>query len=455
MSQNLISTGAQTRRLLLIGFGGLLVLLAFTGFNALSVLSRIQNRNESIRRDYVNRERILEQLRSNVYLSGTYVRDFLLEPDPSRADLHRVELASARSQIDSMIQAYEKILGPDEKAPFAQFKREVRGYFDSLLPAMQWDTAQRKELGYSFMKNSLLPRRMVIVRLADQIGGLNQEQMNAGNERVIALFTKFRRDLVFLLVATLVGGVLLAAGSIYRILRLERLSQMRFEEVLETRRALRDLSARLVEVQETERRALARELHDAVGQALSALLLALGNAAAMISPADKPEVHSQLVDTRRLAEKTVAVVRDMCLLLRPSMLDDLGLLPAVEWQAREVSRTSNLRVTVQADATAEDLTDDQKTCVYRIVQETLRNVVQHAKAKNVQIRLTESKDALELTIKDDGKGFEPDRQKGLGLLGMRERVQHLRGNFEIQSAAESGTTIEVYLPKEFESVWSQ
>ena len=86
------SNGRQTRRLLLVGFGGILLLLALTGLNAVSILRTIQTRNERIRQDYLNRERILEQLRSDVYLSGTYARDLLLEPDPARADAHRNEL---------------------------------------------------------------------------------------------------------------------------------------------------------------------------------------------------------------------------------------------------------------------------------------------------------------------------------------------------------------------------
>jgi signal transduction histidine kinase len=440
------STGRQTQRLLLIGFGGLLLLLAFSGFNAVSVLSHIQTSNENIRQDYVNRDAILEELRSDIYLSGTYVRDFLLEPDPNKADAHRAELNNARSRIEAMVASYQMVLRGEERPPFEQFRREVTAYFDSLQPALQWDSEQRKLRGYSFMQSSLLPRRMIIVRLADQIGRLNQEQMNSGNERVRALFSTFRTNLVLLVVASLIGGLLLAWGSIYRILRLERLSALRFDEALQARKALRELSARLVEVQETERRALSRELHDEVGQALSALLLALGNAAALISPNDNPEARSQLLDTRRLAEKTVAVVRDMCLLLRPSMLDDLGLVPALEWQAREVSRTSHLRVAVEADAALEDLSDDHKTCIYRVVQEALRNVTRHAKAKQVQIALTQNQDMLHLVIKDDGCGFTPDREKGVGLLGMEERVRCLNGKFLIRSAPHNGTAIDVMLP---------
>ena len=137
-------TGSPTRRLLLIGFGGLLSLLAFSGIDALSVLSRIQASNERIRQDYVNRDRILEELRSDLFLSGTYVRDLLLEPDPKRADIHRAELNSARSRIESMLAAYQAVLQQQEIVPFEQFRKEVTAYFDSLQPTLQWSADQRR-----------------------------------------------------------------------------------------------------------------------------------------------------------------------------------------------------------------------------------------------------------------------------------------------------------------------
>src|SRR5581483_10885285 len=198
------------------------------------------------------------------------------------------------------------------------------------------------------------------------------------------LFSRFRRSLIGLLALTLVCGTLLATISIRRILRLEEISAGRFEEAEQAREALRDLSARLIAVQESERRSLSRELHDEVGQSLSALLLGLGNVAALLRDSNE-DARAQLQDLRRLAERTVAVVRDMSLLLRPSMLDDLGLIPAVQWQAREVSRTKNLRVQVQAGSISEDLSDEQRTCVYRVVQEALHNITRHAKAKSVRI----------------------------------------------------------------------
>jgi len=370
----------QTRRLLLLGFGGLLLLLAFSGLNTLSVLRKIEGQNESIRQDYFHRDRILEQLRSDIYLSGTYVRDLLLEQDASQADVHRRELQEARKRIDANISAYDRVLRGEERGPFHDFRAGLVAYFSSLQPALDWNAGERRRLGYVFMRDSLLPRRMMVVRLADQISSVNQRQMEAGARQIADLFSRFRQSLIIFLALSMLGGTLLATGSFRGLVRLERLSAARLEEVEHARESLRDLSTRLICVQESERRSLSRELHDEVGQSLSALLLGIGNVAAVIPPGGNSDARAQLQDLRRLAERTVAVVRDMSLLLRPSMLDDLGLIPAVQWQAREVSRNNNIYVQVEAESAPEDLPDEHKTCIYRIVQEALRNTVRHAHA---------------------------------------------------------------------------
>lgn len=423
----------------------MLLLLALSGINALTVVRKVETQSERIREDYFNRDQILEQLRSDIYLSGTYVRDLLLDQNPAEAGRHRRELDSTRTRVDRNVVAYEAILRSEERAPFQRFRTELDSYFNSLLPVLDWDAAQRRALGYDFMRTSLLPRRMMVVHLADQISAVNKRQMQAGNQQVANLFSRFRGTLIVFLVLTLVCGGLLTAGSVHSILRLEKVSAGRLNDAENAQAALHDLSARLIEVQESERRALSRELHDEVGQSVSALLLGIGNVAALL-PSSIAEARSQLGELRLLAEKTVAVVRDMSLLLRPSMLDDLGLIPAVQWQAREISRNHNVFVQVHADAIPEDLPDEHKTCIYRVVQEALRNAVRHAKAKTVHIDLKQRGDTLLLTIRDDGKGFSPDREKGLGLLGMEERISHLHGHFRVTSQAGEGASISVELP---------
>ena len=163
-------------------------------------------------------------------------------------------------------------------------------------------------------------------------------------------------------------------------LRLERELQRRLAENAHARTDLERLSASLVRAQENERRKLARELHDEVGQSLSAISWK----PKMRAPRDPRRDARPDRIYSRLAEKTVNVVRDLALLLRPSMLDDLGLTPALKWHAREMGKRTGLSIIVAADETVDRLPDEHKTCIYRLVQESLNNSVRHASARTVK-----------------------------------------------------------------------
>ncbi len=431
----------QSGWLLWLGFGGLLSLLAFAGVYGIATTRSIGDRNEQIRSDYLRRDRILQQLRSDLYLSGTHIRDLLLEPNPAQAELQRHQFEETKRLIDANVDAYKQVLREDERAPFDKFSRELDRYFSSLYPALTWSADERRARGLPFMKDSLLPQRMLVVQLADQLSAINGRQLEAGNRQIAQLFITFQRSLIAFTFFSLLAGALLAGFSTRRLLRLERISNQQLQE-------LSDLSGRMVQVQESERRAISRELHDEVGQAVSGLLLGIGNAVAMLPPQGNQQVRSQLEDLRNLAERTVAVVRNLSLLLRPSMLDDLGLVPALQWQARETSRTCNIAVQVSADLDSEHgVSEEAKTCIYRVVQEALANVTRHSQATAVTIRLSEEPEGrLQLSIEDNGRGFVPNRDKGLGILGMEERVRQLNGTVFIRSEPGTGTAVKVVLP---------
>jgi signal transduction histidine kinase len=134
--------------------------------------------------------------------------------------------------------------------------------------------------------------------------------------------------------------------------------------------------------------------------------------------------------------------------LRPSMLDDIGLGPALQWQAREFSRRSGISAVVQLDGALGGLPDDHRTCIYRVVQEALTNCVRHAGAKGIRVSVHGGSDLVNVTIQDDGIGFDPEHPvaEGLGLVGIRERVRQLGGTVAITSQAQKGTIVTVELP---------
>jgi signal transduction histidine kinase len=212
------------------------------------------------------------------------------------------------------------------------------------------------------------------------------------------------------------------------------------------RAELKQLSARLLEAQEEERKLISRELHDEVGQALTGVLVEMANLSNLIRNKEESALSQKADEIKRLLEESIGAVRNMALLLRPSMLDDLGLIPALQWQAREASKRSGIWVKVAAEQVSDELTEDHKTCIYRIVQEALHNIVQHANARNVRVTVTQEPDRLLLSIQDDGGGFNPQQERGMGLIGMEERVSALGGRLIVESASGEGTLLRVALP---------
>jgi signal transduction histidine kinase len=284
-----------------------------------------------------------------------------------------------------------------------------------------------------------------VVEIATQLEFIDSKQAASTEARIQSEFdragARLRRELALALVSALILG----AGCLLYILRIERQNRRRYEEILRGRKALEQLSARLREAQETERRAISRELHDQVGQTLNALLVDAGNLARRIQPDDT--VGQRYLDSiRTLADSSVNSIRDIALLLRPSMLDDLGLIPALEWQAREVSRRTGIKVDVVAENVPDFLPDDVRTCIYRVVQEALQNVSRHSGAKTAVITVRDAGGSLSLSVADDGRGFDPERTRGMGMLGIEERIRQLGGAFEVESTPGKGTTLRSTLP---------
>jgi len=436
----------QSRAVLLAGFGGLLMLMVFAGIDGLQVVHRMQLRSGTIQRDFLERSRVLNQIRSDVYLSGTYARDYLLDPEPSAAEKNRTELNRLRREMEAILATYAGLMRPEERTPLDGLRKSLDEYWRTLDPVFRWSPDQRRRDGFPFLRDQVFPRRQAMLGLADQIQSVNERQMDAGNQRVAALFSEFRTRLTFTLAVTLVLGGLLAVFASRRILDLEGQAASRYSEVTEARGQLKSLSARLVETQEEERRTLSRELHDEVGQSLSAILVGLSNLSAAIRANARTQMETEVIELRRIVEGTVKMVRNITLLLRPSMLDDLGLIPALEWQAREVSRQTGLRVDVAASGVTDHMPEEFKTCIYRVVQEALHNVTRHAAAGSIRIVAQQEAGRLLLSIQDDGQGFDVQRSRGLGLLGMEERVAHLGGTLQLVSEPGSGTLISVVLP---------
>jgi signal transduction histidine kinase len=371
------------------------------------------------------RTQVLERIRSDLYLSGTDVRDYLLEPQVGKAESHRHTLLETRQDMDAALQRYMRLLSSGEAQPFGVLTQELADYWRVLEPTFAWTAEQRRRAGYAFLRDVVFPRRTSMLAIADQIGRFNEAQLNSGKMAVQRTYRQFRSRLLITVGLT---------------------SARHYKEMSQARVELKQLSARLLEAQEEERRLISRELHDEVGQALTGVLVEMANLSNLIRNREESALSKKADEIKRLLEESISVVRNMALLLRPSMLDDLGLVPALQWQAREASKRSGIWVKVAAEEVSEELTEDHKTCIYRIVQEALHNIVKHASARNVRITVTQEPDRLLLSIQDDGRGFNPPQERGMGLIGMEERVSALGGRLIVESAIGEGTLLRVALP---------
>jgi signal transduction histidine kinase len=215
--------------------------------------------------------------------------------------------------------------------------------------------------------------------------------------------------------------------------------------------ALEHHNTALLHVQEEERARISRELHDEVGQALTAINtnLALLQRIGSENPA---QLLQRIAETQSLTAQTIDTVHRFARELRPLILDDLGLVAALRSCVRSFAERSGLRVHFQPAPEAEQLSNDQKTALFRVAQESLANVAKHARARHVTVRLRRVPHAVRLEIKDDGKGFNVDGQlrqrktKRLGLLGMQERLRLVQGRFGLESCRGRGTTVRAEVP---------
>jgi len=436
----------QTRTLLWVGFGGLLLLMGVLGLSAVSFLYQIEIRQEKIRQDFVERDRTLETLRADTFVSGTYIRDFLLDTNAAIAAKHRRQFLDAEQKIESSVSEYRGLLRPNEKETFERLRDELETYFNTVKPALTWSATERQAKGPSLVQEEVLPRRFMAVGLADRIQQMSEKELEIGSQEISGLFESYRAKLLALLMLTIAIGVALAGAVLWRLLKLENESEIRFRQVLNAREELKRLSAELVSAQEEERRRISRELHDEVGQVLAAVMLSLGNLKSSVKTGKVEEAARELQMLQDMTEQNARVVRNLSLLLRPAMLDDLGLIPALKWLAREVSRTTPLQVDVSAEGCPEDLPEEHRTCIYRVAQEAVRNACRHAGARHARIYVELSGRSIRTSVQDDGKGFTPAEEAGAGILGMHERVQRLGGTLKIDSEAGRGTLVSFVLP---------
>ncbi|MGQ0736492.1 MAG: sensor histidine kinase [Acidobacteriota bacterium] len=446
-----VHLGALTiKAALVLGFGTTALLWLFTGYRLATHLADVEEESTAITTSYLRAQERLSSVRAQVLVSAVYVRDALLDRSGTQHADYEERLEAVYAQLDRDLALYVPVEGVAVGGDIGRLRVEITDFRD----AMREVLAASSDLGpieiRDLLNRDVVPRRESIIRISDELRALNR---NAYLEHQAAI-TRLHRDAeqntwwrLGLALAASLGVALLA---ILYTGRLE--SRLRRQGQRDTERAalLRTLSERLINTQEDERRRIARELHDEVGQLLTAMKVELTVAQRALTGHDKHE--GLLADAQEIAESALNSVRDMSQLLHPPVLDDLGLSAAIEWHLRQFTRRHQTKADFLQRGAVGRLPARLEVAAYRIVQEALTNVTKHSRASRCSIRLSLSGSQLHLAIEDDGVGFDaalltpPNAMRGLGLLGMRERVSQLAGAIAINSAPGHGTQVSVTLP---------
>lgn len=437
----------RTWPVLTAGFGILVALIILTGWGALRRARQIYAEISAIHENDRNGDRIFNEVRTEIHLSGLLVRDFLLDRSHLTAESYRSQLREIRSSIPREIEQVKAVLAPQDAPKLDRLRNELDAYWDSLDPLFEWTPEQKLAYSSAFLRRQVLPRRTAALNIAREIRDLNQANVKQQRIQLEAKEAELPRYILRMLLVTVLLGLSVTGVSIYRTTRLEHRAERDHRRTELAEKELRRLSHQLVRAQEDERKAISRELHDAIGQMLTAQRMELRNLRALRT-APEEEFVSHLEDSARLSEEALRAVRDLAMGLRPSMLDDIGLAPAIEWQVREFMRRAGVSVDLQMDGVLSDLPDTHRTCIYRVVQEALTNCARHAHATGIRVTVHGGSERITMTIQDNGRGFNTwnSRGKGLGLIGIEERVKELGGHVNVVSQAGKGTIVSAEIP---------
>lgn len=439
------------RAALFLGFGLVVGIWLFAGYYFTRRVSDIERQAAAINARYMRAQELLSTLRAQVLVGSVYVRDALFDPDITTAPDYRLRLEESYRGIEDALRQYVPVLDSSaEREQLERLRAETADFRRTMSAVLATDASQWPSNARTLLRTRVMPKREMVIGLSEQVQALNRGLFVQQQSALANVYSGTQRRIWQSLGVALAASLGIALFATLYAGRLEdRIRRQRANEVRHASE-LQHLSAKLINAQEEERRAIARELHDEVGQVLTAIKVELAVAQHAIEATGGQT--SVLSDARSITDGALQTVRDLSHLLHPALLDDLGLPDAVAWHLRGLGRRYGLRVDVLHDRMEERLTPEIEVSAYRIIQEALTNVVKHASASTCRVYLQRLPNTLLITIEDDGAGFDPaavDRagaRHGLGLIGIRERVVQLQGTLRLESAPGKGTRITVELP---------
>lgn len=441
----------RTWPVLALALGGLLLLIVLSVAATRRKAQEVYTELDQVNTRHRDVEGKLRRLRSDVHLSGIFLRDYLLDNSHLTGPTYRQQLMELRSAMTNTLAELERLVGRDDAGRIENLRTRLDDYWQAFDPLFDWTPDQKAALSSMFLRREVLPRRNAVLGIAQDIEELNNASVKQQRAQVALrerdLNTYFNR----LLWISLLLGISVAVAAVVRIHMLEKRSEEQHERTDRAEKEMRRLSHQLVNAQEEERKNLSRELHDQVGQMLTALRMEVGKAE-RTRHAGNGAFAAAISECKHLIDTMMRTVRDLSMGLRPTMLDHFGLAPALNWHARDFSRRFDVPVNVTVEGDLDRVPEPHRTCIYRVVQEALTNCARHARATEIGISVRREGEQLHVVIEDNGIGLSGSsrRSDGLGLLGVAERIREIQGSMSIESAHPSGTLLRfaIPLPKE-------
>jgi signal transduction histidine kinase len=440
--------GPTIKAALFLGCALICATWLFTGYFFANRMTDLKVRATSISERYMRGQELLTTVRSQVLVGSVYVRDALLDADHGRADEYRGKLEEACRAADRALRQYVPVAdGREERRRMVQLRDGIEDFRTTVLNVLATDSTRWPVEARTLLRTDIMPKRESVIRATDEVQTLNRSAFVQQQNDVAGVYRATQRGLWDSLGVAVVVSFAIAVLAATYVGRLEeRVQRQRLTEA-DNARNLQRLSMKLITAQEEERRLIARELHDEVGQALTAIKVELAVAQRTIAATGAPT--DALDDARSIAEGVLHTVRDLSHLLHPAVLDDLGLSAAVDSYLKGFGKRHAIRVDLVSDID-QRLQPEMEAAAFRIIQEALTNVAKHARAPSCRVYLQRLTNTLLVTIEDDGIGFDPARSScdahGLGLIGIRERVARLGGLLRLESALGKGTRVTVELP---------
>jgi signal transduction histidine kinase len=387
-------------------------------------------------------------VRERVLLTSVLVRDAALMNSAEGVPRQREQLQQIRADVERRLQQFLPYVdSATEREHWARMRAELDEYWASLEPLL---TGQLSGIAaYGFLRESAIPKHELVLRISEDLRILNQDGLREQQAAVTELHRSVRERIWWTGGLTAVFGFAIALVALKYTGRLESWVRQQHQQEREHKRELQRLSGELEDAQESERRKIARDLHDEIGQALMTINLDLALVHRSGQTSGAPA--AALAEARASTDQAIKTVRDLSQLLHPPMLDDFGLAITLQAYAHGFSERTGVRTELVLDRMDARAPADVEVCAYRVVQEALTNVAKHARATCSRVYLHRLPHSLLVTVEDDGTGMRvaggvAGSGRGVGLVSVRERVSRAGGTVHLDSAVGKGTRLTVELP---------